>query len=190
MTPIDALKREARSAAHAERAAAHADDGPARARAAAERLNAAVAATPAMASGYLPIRTEIDPLPALALLSARGARLCMPVVVGKGLALQFRAWTPGAPTVTGVFGVEIPADDIPAVPTLVIAPMLAFDRAGYRLGYGGGFYDRTLAALRAAGPVLAVGLAYAGQEVGEVPREPTDARLDMIVTENEVIACG
>lgn len=189
---IDALKVAARKTAFAARAAAHTQDGPGRAQAAAARLDAAVAQTPAMASGYLPIRTEIDPLPALALLAARGARLCMPVVVGKGLPLQFRGWTPGAPTVTGVFGVEIPADDIPAAPTLVIAPLLAFDRQGYRLGYGGGFYDRTLAALRAQapGPVLAVGLAYAAQQVAAIPRDATDARLDMIVTEDEVIVCG
>jgi len=86
--------------------------------------------------------------------------------------------------------VEIPLDDLPATPDLVIAPLLAFDRAGFRLGYGGGFYDRTLAALRARGPLLAIGLAYAAQEVAATPRDETDARLDMIVTEDEVIPCG
>jgi 5-formyltetrahydrofolate cyclo-ligase len=190
MNHIDAEKRAARDAAYARRAAAHADGAEVRAEAAAVRLAAAVVETPATASGYLPFRAEMDPRPALARLAARGARLAMPVVVGKGRPLAFRAWAPGAPTVTGAFGVEIPADDIPETPDLVIAPLLAFDRAGYRLGYGGGFYDRTLAALRAAGPVVAVGLGYAAQEIGAVPREPTDARLDMIVTEDEVILCG
>lgn len=183
------VKAAARAGAFAMRKAAH-DGGAGRAEAAAARLDAAVVDTPKMASGYLPIRTEIDPRPALAMLAARGAGLCMPVVTGSGLPLSFRRWAPGAPTVTGVFGVEIPADELPATPTLLICPMLAFDRRGFRLGYGGGFYDRTLAALRAAGPVLAVGIAYAGQEVGEVPTEATDARLDLIVTEDEVIACG
>jgi len=69
-------------------------------------------------------------------------------------------------------------------------PLLAFDRAGYRLGYGGGFYDRTLAGLRAAGPVVAVGFAYAAQEVAAVPREATDARLDAVVTERGVVELG
>jgi 5-formyltetrahydrofolate cyclo-ligase len=190
MTDVKAGKRAARDAAYARRAAAHAGNAAARADAAAARLDAALTEAPGVASGYLPFRTEIDPLPALGRLAARGARLAMPVVVGKGLPLVFRAWVPGAPTETGAFGVEIPADDIPASPDLLLVPMLAFDRRGYRLGYGGGFYDRTLAALRAAGPVRAVGIAYAAQEIPSVPHEDTDARLDMIVTEDEVIACA
>jgi 5-formyltetrahydrofolate cyclo-ligase len=190
MTDLKAEKRAAREAAASLRAASHAHDPQQKALAAAERLAAALAGAPACASGYLPFRDEIDPLPALALLAERGARLAMPVVVGKGLPLTFRAWVPGAPTMTGAFGVEIPADEIPATPDLLLVPMLAFDRAGYRLGYGGGFYDRTLAALRAAGTVTAIGIAYAAQEVAAVPREPTDAPLDMIVTEDEVIRCA
>jgi len=184
---IAAAKRAARRAARARRAAAH---DPARAAAACARLLDAVAQTPGMVAGYLPIRDEIDPLAAMTGLAARGAGLCLPVVTGEGAPLAFWRWTPGAPTQTGAFGVEVPLDDLPATPDLVITPLLAFDRAGYRLGYGGGFYDRTLAALRASGAVLAVGLAYAAQEVAAAPRDATDARLDMIVTEDEVIPCG
>ena len=187
MTETEQMKQAARRAAHAARAAAH---DPDRAAAACARLLEAVTQTPGVASGYLPIRDELDPLAAMTGLAARGARLCLPVVVGKGAPLAFRLWTPGAPTQTGAFGVEIPLDDLPATPDLVIAPLLAFDRAGFRLGYGGGFYDRTLAALRARGPLLAIGLAYAAQEVAATPRDETDARLDMIVTEDEVIPCG
>ncbi len=191
MTAVKADKRALRAAAAARRDAAHAA-APGAAEAAAERLDAALADLPpgATVSGYLAFRSELDPAPALARLAARGAALCMPVVEAKGRPLVFRRWRPGAPTVMGVFGVEIPADETTATPDVVIAPMLAFDRAGFRLGYGGGFYDRTLAALRAAGTVRAIGFAYAGQEVAAVPREPTDARLDMIVTERERIPCG
>lgn len=187
MPDLSEAKKAARAAAHARRAAAH---DPARAAAACARLLDAVAQAPQMVSGYLPIRDELDPLAAMTGFAARGAGLCLPVVIGKGAPLAFRRWTPGAPTTAGAFGVEVPLDDLPATPDLVIAPLLAFDRAGWRLGYGGGFYDRTLAALRAAGPVLAVGLAYAAQEVAATPHDATDARLDMIVTEDDVIACG
>ncbi len=180
-------KKAARRAARARRAVAH---DPARDATACARLLDAVSQTPAVVAGYLPIRDEIDPAAAMAGFAARGARLCLPVVVGKDAPLAFRLWTPGAATGVGAFGVEIPLDDLPATPDLVIAPLLAFDRAGFRLGYGGGFYDRTLADLRARGAVLAVGLAYSAQECAAVPRDDTDARLDMIVTEEEVISCG
>lgn len=136
-------------------------------------------------SGYMPMRSEADPLPALA---AHDGPLCLPVVVGRGLPLVFRAWAPGGPLGRGGFGTLVPPEDAPVrVPQLLVVPLLAFDRRGYRLGYGGGFYDRTLAALRAAGPVLAAGFAFAGQEVDEVPAEATDARLDLIVTEDGLI---
>ena len=137
-------------------------------------------------SGYWPIQTEIDPRPALAEAAARGP-VGLPVVEGDGVPLSFRLWEPGAEMEIGAFGAAIPAEPRPMVPELVILPMLAFDRAGGRLGYGGGFYDRTLARLREAGSVLAVGFAYAAQEVEAVPLEDTDMRLDMVVTEREVI---
>jgi 5-formyltetrahydrofolate cyclo-ligase len=183
-------KRAQRVVAQATRAAAaQAADEQARAAATARLLAALKGAR--VVSGYLPIRDEIDPLPALAALHAQGAAVCMPVVAGKGLPLTFRLWSPGCALVEGPFRVMIPAEDRPVSPEILVTPMLAFDRAGYRLGYGGGFYDRTLAALRAAGPARAVGFAWAAQEVTAVPRDGTDARLDLIVTEAETIPpCG
>ncbi len=131
-------------------------------------------------SGYLPMRTEIDPLPAMA---AHGGVVGVPVIPGAARPLKFREWTPGSAMTDGGFGTQIPAEGAWIEPEVLIVPLLAFDARGYRLGYGGGFYDRTLAALRARRPTLAIGFAFAAQEVDEVPIEPTDQRLDAIVTE-------
>jgi 5-formyltetrahydrofolate cyclo-ligase len=134
-------------------------------------------------SGYMPMRTEIDPLPAMA---AHQGPVGVPVIIGKGLPLRFREWTPGARMVEGTFKAMIPEEGAWVEPQVLIVPLLAFDARGFRLGYGGGFYDRTLEGLRARGPVLAVGFAFAAQEVPEVPIEPTDQRLDAVVTEQGV----
>jgi 5-formyltetrahydrofolate cyclo-ligase len=131
-------------------------------------------------SGYMPMRTEIDPLPAMA---AHQGPVGVPVIIGKAQPLRFREWTPGAAMVEGAFKAMIPAEGGWLEPEVLIVPLLAFDAAGYRLGYGGGFYDRTLQGLRARGPVLAVGFAFAAQEVAEVPIDATDQRLDAVVTE-------
>lgn len=134
-------------------------------------------------SGYMPMRTEIDPLPAMA---AHQGTVGVPVIIGKGLPLRFREWTPGAKMIEGAFKALIPEEGGWVEPEVLIVPMLAFDARGYRLGYGGGFYDRTLEGLRARGPVLAVGFAFAAQEVAEVPTDATDQRLDAVVTEKGV----
>ena len=134
-------------------------------------------------SGYMPMRTEIDPLPAMA---AHQGAVGVPVIIGKGQALRFREWSPGARMIEGAFKALIPEEGVWVEPEVLIVPLLAFDARGYRLGYGGGFYDRTLEGLRAKGPVLAVGFAFAAQEVAEVPTEPTDQRLDALVTEKGV----
>ena len=131
-------------------------------------------------SGYMPMRTEIDPLPAMA---AHQGPVGVPVIIGKGMALRFREWTPGAAMVEGDFKALIPAEGAWLDPEVLIVPLLAFDARGYRLGYGGGFYDRTLEALRARRPTLAIGFAFAAQEVAEVPTDATDQRLDVVVTE-------
>ena len=135
-------------------------------------------------SGYMPMRTEIDPLPAMA---AHQGPVCVPVIPGKGVPLRFREWSPGCAMEAGEFGALIPAEGAWLEPQVLIVPLLAFDRRGFRLGYGGGFYDRTLERLRARHPVLAVGFAFASQEVEAVPTEPTDQRLDAIVTEAGLI---
>jgi len=138
-------------------------------------------------SGYCPIRTEIDPTPLMAALHAAGRRLCVPVIQGRGQPLTFREWRPDAELVTGNFGARVPVAGDWLEPNLLIVPLLAFDAGGGRLGYGGGFYDRTLAALRAKRRVVAVGFAYAAQQFSGLPREATDEPLDIIVTEQALI---
>lgn len=134
-------------------------------------------------SGFRPIRTEIDPTPLMSALHAMGHRLCVPVIQGRGLALKFRDWHPGSEMIEGPFGALVPATGDWLKPRLLITPLLAFDADGWRLGYGGGFYDRTLERLRAVRTTRAVGFAYSAQQVDAVPREPTDQPLDAIVTE-------
>ena len=136
-------------------------------------------------SGFTPFLNEIDVLPLMARLAGEGWRTALPVVAGRDRPLVFRAWAPGEPTVAGAWSIPVPPDSAPEVePDVLLVPMLAFDRSGFRLGYGGGFYDRTLSALRAAKPVVAVGVAFAGQEMAEVPREAHDEPLDWILTEH------
>ncbi len=136
-------------------------------------------------SGYMPMRTEIDPLPAMAEAAAHGP-VGVPVIMAKGQALQFALWEPDCATVEGTFKAQVPAVLEWMTPQILIVPLIAFNRRGGRLGYGGGFYDRTLQALRAAGPVMAIGFAFAGQQDDALPLEPTDQPLDLIVTENGV----
>ncbi|PKP70572.1 MAG: 5-formyltetrahydrofolate cyclo-ligase, partial [Alphaproteobacteria bacterium HGW-Alphaproteobacteria-4] len=109
-----------------------------------------------------------------------------PVILGRGQPLGFRAWAPGVAMQRGQFGALIPAAGAWLTPRVLIVPLLAFDARGYRLGYGGGYYDRTLAALRARGPVTAIGFAFAAQQVPEVPTEATDEKLDLLVTDSGI----
>ncbi len=143
-------------------------------------------------SGYWPVGDEFDVRPLLERLHAAGHACALPVVVGKGKPLLFRRWEPGATLVPAALGIPVPlpeADEL--VPDVLLVPMLAFDGEGYRLGYGGGFYDVTLAGLREASPAtLGIGAAYAGQLVAAVPREATDEKLDWILTEKEAVRVG
>ncbi len=141
-------------------------------------------------AGTLPFRSEIDPRPLMFRLREVGARLALPVTAPRGVdaPLTFRAWTPGDRLVKSPFGVLEPLDDAEClVPDLVLVPLLAFDRTGARLGFGQGHYDRTLTWLRAERSLVAIGLAFADQEVDRVPTGPHDARLDVIITERELI---
>lgn len=140
-------------------------------------------------AGYMPIRTEVDPVPVMAAMDAFGP-VCVPVIEAAGRPLQFHAWTPGCEMVEGAFGAAIPAKSEVVIPQVVIVPLVAFDRKGGRLGYGGGFYDRTLEGLRARGPVTAIGYAFAAQEAEDLPLETTDQPLDAIVTEAGVLRMG
>ena len=137
-------------------------------------------------SGFMPIRTEIDPTPAMAEASAYGP-VGVPVIQAADTPLQFARWTPDTVMVAGAFGAQVPEKPDYFEPEIVIVPLLAFTRGGGRLGYGGGFYDRTLEMLRAKRPTLAIGFAFAGQESDDVPLEDTDQPLDVIVTETGVI---
>jgi 5-formyltetrahydrofolate cyclo-ligase len=141
-------------------------------------------------SGFSPIGSEINPLALMRHLAEGGARLALPVVMGRGRPLVFRAWAWGEPLGKGQWGIREPRPDAPEVePDILLVPLAAFDRVGHRIGYGAGYYDLTLMALRAAKPVVAVGLAYAAQEIATVPATARDARLDLVLTEREVIDC-
>ena len=139
-------------------------------------------------SGFSPLKSEISPLPLLRRLADAGASLALPVVAGRGQPLIMRAWSFGAPLVSGVWGIREPPADAPELfPDILIVPLLAFDRRGHRIGYGAGYYDMTISGLRAMKPVLAIGLAFAVQEIVAVPATPRDARLDLVLTEHGAI---
>jgi 5-formyltetrahydrofolate cyclo-ligase len=142
----------------------------------------------AVVSGYWPLAGELDIRPLLHQIHDHGHPIGLPVVKGKGQPLLFRAWSPGAALVQGSFKVLTPPEGAPElVPDVLLVPLLAFDRDGYRLGYGGGFYDRTLEKRRreahSGHPVLAIGIAFAAQETDKLPKGPFDQPLDWIVTE-------
>lgn len=184
MTDLSEEKAALRTALFARRKAAHGD--AARDAAANARLVEMIgAANGLVVSGFRPIRTEIDPTAAMTALHAAGAGLCVPVIEAKGAPLRFREWTPGTAMERGAFGAEIPASGAWLEPEILIVPLLGWDRAGRRLGYGGGFYDRTLARLRLKGPARAIGFAYAAQELPAIPAGPEDERLDAVATESE-----
>ncbi len=176
-------KAAARAAAFARRAEAHAAD-PGTGAGLLSSVLAGHRGVPL--SGYMPMRTEISPLAAMEEAAAHGP-VCVPVIEGRGLPLKFRAWDSDTVMIPGTFGAQVPEAGDWITPQILIVPLVAFSRTGGRLGYGGGFYDRTLEGLRARGPALAIGFAYAAQEDPDLPLEATDQRLDMIVTETEVI---
>jgi 5-formyltetrahydrofolate cyclo-ligase len=147
--------------------------------------------TAAAVAGYLAGPTEIDPAPLLRRLAARGSRILLPAVVAPDAPLVFRTAGPPESLVADAAGFPAPPPwaEVGA-PGLVITPLLAFDRSGGRLGQGGGFYDRTLRALRGRGAVIAVGLAFSGQEIESAPLSPCDERLDAVLTERGYIGFG
>lgn len=141
--------------------------------------------------GYWPLGSELDVRPALLHFKQTGHAVALPVSGPRGTALVFRDWDPALPTTAGRYGIQEPDASRPVLqPAVLLVPLLAFDRSGQRLGYGAGYYDRTLDALRARGPVVAVGVAFAAQEVAAVPCGPHDERLDWIVTERETLRFG
>ena len=188
---IDSVKRDLRLQA-AERRRQAMGHREAAAIAVRDRFLQTFDLAPAVAiSAFWPLDDEFDPRPLFMELQRRGHPVGLPVVVRKGQPLLFRRWLPDIELVRGPFRVMIPPPESPEiVPDLLLVPLLAFDRDGYRLGYGGGFYDRTIAKLRGGRGALAVGVAFAAQEVPAVPRDSTDQPLDWIVTENDVVRLG
>ncbi|HEY8006170.1 MAG TPA: 5-formyltetrahydrofolate cyclo-ligase [Methylocella sp.] len=145
---------------------------------------------PAIVSAYFPLPGEPSPLPLLEKLAAAGIKTALPVTGRLGTPLVFRLWRYGEPTVKGKMAIEEPLPEAPdAAPDFLFVPLAAFDRAGHRIGYGAGFYDRSLAKLRAEKIVSAVGIAYASQEFPEIPHDAYDESLDYVLTERELIDC-
>jgi 5-formyltetrahydrofolate cyclo-ligase len=139
-------------------------------------------------AGFMPLKSEINPLPLMQKLRDAGARLALPAIAGRGRPLIMRAWEFGAALDRGQWGIREPKPDAPEVdPDILLVPLLAFDRAGYRIGYGAGYYDMTLNRLRGFKEVTAIGIAFAAQEVPKVPATPRDAPLDLVLTDRETI---
>jgi 5-formyltetrahydrofolate cyclo-ligase len=186
------LKRLARSKASTIRDAIHKKDGAGAGSALAARgLPVAHNAQNQVVSIFHSFGTEISTFELFDKLAADGWTTALPIVVSKNTPLVFRQWAPGEPLVSGIWGIQIPPETALEVqPDVLLVPLLAFDRSGYRLGYGGGFYDRTLEKLRSVKKITAIGLAYSGQEVDAVLRDEHDQQLDWIMTERETIKCG
>ena len=186
--PLSTDKDTLRQSALARR-----DAMPAAARAAAvdavtQRPFPVAVAPGAVVSGYSPMKSEFNPVPLMRKLADAGAKLALPVTPKRGDPLIMRAWVFGEELASGVWGIREPKPDAPEVfPDIMLVPLAAFDRAGHRIGYGAGYYDMTIARIRAMKPVTAIGLAFAVQEIGKVPATPFDQQLDLVLTENEII---
>jgi 5-formyltetrahydrofolate cyclo-ligase len=188
IAPVQDSKIELRRAALAKRDALPAPDRAAAAEAVAARVFPVLIPAGAIVSGYSPMKSELNPVPLMRKLADVGAQLALPVVQGRGKPLIMRGWSFGAPLVSGVWGIREPGPDAPEVfPDIMLVPLAAFDRRGYRIGYGAGYYDMTITRVRAMKPVVAIGLAFAAQEADNVPSEPHDAPLDLVLTEKDVI---
>lgn len=138
-------------------------------------------------AGYMPIRTEVSPIATMTILHNQAKTICVPVIKGEAQPLEFHVWTPDMPMVDGPFGAQVPAKPEIVVPDLLITPLVAFDKDCYRLGYGGGFYDRSFEDIAATKPVTGIGFAYSAQNLPKIPREPTDHQLDAVATERGII---
>ena len=185
---LEEAKANLRVAAQACRDALPGEERQAAAEAIAARAFPLKIAPGAVVSGFMPLKSEINPLPLMQKLSATGARLALPRILGRHSPLSMRAWEFSTDLDRGQWGIREPKVDAPEVdPDVLLVPLLAFDRDGYRLGYGAGYYDMTINRLRALKPMAAVGIAFAVQEVPKVPATPRDERLDLVLTEREVI---
>jgi 5-formyltetrahydrofolate cyclo-ligase len=185
---IDTVKAAVRREAIARRDAIPSEEREAAAQAIAVRPFPVSVPPGAIVSGFIPLKDEIDVRPLMRKLAQAGAKLALPVVLARGEPLIMRDWEFGAPLKSGGWGISEPPPHAPEVlPDLLLVPLLAFDRAGDRIGYGAGYFDITIRSLRAQKPIIAIGVAFAAQEIAQVPTTPRDARLDLVITEREVI---
>jgi len=177
-------KTDLRAAALARRDALDAECRNAAAQAVAARGLPVEIKPGAVVAGYSPIRSEIDPVPLLQKLASHGAQLALPVISARVQPLIFRAWNPGDRLLRGPLGIMEPSPDAAELtPDIVLVPLAAFDRSGHRIGYGAGHYDRTLAQVRQSKKLIAIGLAFAVQEIADVAADAHDVRLDYVLTE-------
>jgi len=181
-------KTELRATAQSRRDALPAEERKRAAEAIAARAFP-VAITPGVVvSGFMPLKSEINPLPLMRRLAEQGARLALPAIAGRSKPLTMRAWHFGVALDRGQWGIREPKADAPEVePDILLVPLLAFDRVGFRIGYGAGYYDMTVRRLRGLNAVTAVGIAFASQEVPKIPTTERDERLDLVLTEREAI---
>jgi len=188
LTENQSAKAALREAALALRDALPASERQAAAEAIAARPFPVAVKAGAVVSGFSPMKSEINPIPLLRKLADAGAQLALPVIVGRGKPLIMRAWKFGDPFKAGQWGIREPVPEAPEVaPDILIVPLACFDRAGHRIGFGAGYYDMTINALRAMKNVVAIGIAFAAQEIPQVPATERDARLDLVLTEREVV---
>jgi len=188
ITETDSPKAQLREQAFARRDALPADERAAAAEAIAARRFPVTVTTGMIVSGFSPMKTEINPLPLMRKAVQLGARLALPAIAARGKPLIMRAYAFGDELARGQWGIREPKTDAPEVaPDILIVPLAAFDRSGHRIGYGAGYYDVTINALRAKKRVIAMGIAFAAQEITSVPATERDARLDFVLTEREVI---
>jgi 5-formyltetrahydrofolate cyclo-ligase len=186
------IKAEARKAAGKVRKAAH-DALQAEAPLLLASFHFPLQPTPTskVVSAFFPYKSEIDTRPLLGKLAGEGWTTCLPIVIALAQPLIFRRWMPGQPTEPGTWDIPQPTDDAELVePDVLLVPMMAFDAQGFRLGYGGGFYDRTLEMLRSKKPITAIGVAYSAQEVDSVAHDSHDQALDYVLTEKGFHKCG
>ena len=185
--PTDQSKADLRAAALAARDALSGEHRAAAAQAIAGRGLPFEITPGAVVAGYSPIRSEVDPAPLMRKLAAQGAQLALPVITARGQSLRFRVWSADDRLLQGPLGILEPSPAAAEItPDIVLVPLAAFDRAGHRIGYGAGHYDRTLAQLHKSKGFTAIGLAFAAQQVKTVPALQHDVALDYVLTETKV----
>jgi len=188
MSDSISLKAELRAKALARRDALPADMRADAAETIAARAFPLNIAEGTIIAGYMPMKTEINPLPLMRKLSYAGGQLALPAIAGRGQPLIMRAYAFGDELARGQWGIREPKPEAAQVePDILIVPLAAFDRTGHRIGYGAGYYDLTIHALRAKKNITAIGLAFAAQEILQVPATTRDEALDFVLTEREVI---